>query len=126
NPVALGQTSAASTVTLTVSVLDHAGNTLTPSASSPLTVSVHGAPAGVITPATQTITSGNTVTLSYNGQFFLHPVLVKASMPNGAGGHAIGTTQLLQTNLVCNYNQPGLQASTLNLTSSNLLLGDGL
>lgn len=118
NPTATGQTTSASTVTLTVSVLDHAGNTLTPSTSSPLTVSVHGAPAGVVTPATQTITSGNTVTLSYNGQFFLHPVLVRATIPNGAGGHAIGTTQLLQTNQICDYTQPGLQSFTANLTSA--------
>jgi plastocyanin len=126
NPTTSGETTSASTVSFTVTIRDSNSTAITASPSSPLTVSVHGAPAGVITPATTTITSGNTVTFAYNGGFFQHPLTVKASMPNGAGGHAIGTTQLLQSNQVCNLTDPRLLSFTLNLLNSANYLTNGL
>jgi hypothetical protein len=76
---------------------------------NPLTINIYGAPSGVISPTTATLTSGNIVTLAYNGQFFPNPITVEAYTANdGVGGRAIGVTQILARNKVaCAYGTQG-------------------
>jgi hypothetical protein len=76
---------------------------------NPVTFNVYGAPSGVITPTSANVTSGNIITLAYNGQFFPNPITVEAYTTNdGVGGHAIGVTQILARNkIACAYGTQG-------------------
>jgi hypothetical protein len=93
-------------LTLRLKAYDAFGNLITPSTNNPITINVYGAPSGVILPTSTSITSGHSVTLAYNGQFFPNPITVEAyTANNGVGGNAIGVARLLpqQKNLPCAY-----------------------
>jgi hypothetical protein len=91
----LGTGAAASTISLMVS---DRRKVINPTPDRPITINVYGAPDGVITPASATITKGRFVTFSYNGQFFPNPITIEAYVSNGTGGQAIGVTQILPKN----------------------------
>ncbi len=106
-------------VTLRFRAYDGFGNLIAPSSTDPVTINVYGAPTGVITPTSTSITSGNRVTFAYNGQFFPNPITVEAYVPNGLGGYSIGVTQMLP------WNQPspcayGTQSFTLPFDCGSL------
>ncbi len=100
NPESSADSSPPQKVTLRFRAYDGFGNIITPSTTNPMTINVYGAPTGVITPTSTSITSGSRVTFAYNGQFFPNPITVEAYVPNGLGGYSIGVTQILA------WNQP--------------------
>src|SRR5208337_2763648 len=98
NPANPGSSTSPQKVALRFRAYDAFGNIIPPSSTNPVTINVYGAPTGVITPTSTSITSGNWVTLAYNGQFFSNPITVEAYVPNGLGGYSIGVTQILPRN----------------------------
>src|ERR1700727_2908270 len=106
NPTTAGGSVKPQVLHLHVSAYDAFGNLITPSNNNPITIKVYGAPAGVISPTSISITSGSALTLAYNGKFFPNPITIEAyTANNGVGGQAIGVTQILQKNKPpCAYN----------------------
>src|ERR1700720_1362856 len=94
NPTQLGASSRPQNIRLRVQAYDAFGNPVTPSKKNPITVNIYGAPTGAISPTSASITSGDSVKLSYNGQFLPNPITVEVYTANdGVGGQAIGVTQ---------------------------------
>jgi hypothetical protein len=109
NPTSSGSGTSPSDITLELTVYDAAGNPVTPSPASPITVNLYGAPAGVIAPTSLTLTTGTAATFSYTGAYFPNPISVTASMPVAGGGQAIGVTQILQANPIdCVYGSTSI------------------
>ena len=119
-----------SVLTIKVVAYDAAGMPLEPSESNPLYIQVYGAPPGVLTPTNPVLTSGDTVTFDYSGDYFLNNMTVEAwiydplaGIPAGEpgavqGGYAIGVTQIAhQHRPVCNY---GSQNFTLTALSGHV------
>jgi hypothetical protein len=106
NPTTAGGSVKPQALHLHVSAYDAFGNLITPSNNNPITIKVYGAPAGVLSPTSISITSGSSLTLAYNGKFFPNPITIEAyTANNGVGGQAIGVTQILQKNKPpCAYN----------------------
>ena len=104
-PASTGSSTRARNIKLRVKAYDAFGYAIAPTKDNPITVKVYGAPDGVITPTSTSITSGNVVTLAYSGRFFPNPITVEAySASNGIGGKAIGVTQLMRRNKIpCAY-----------------------
>ena len=98
NPTVAGGTNPSAQFTIQVNAFDSKGNPLTPSSSNPLHLDVYGAPTGLITPTSTTITSGNSVTFTYNGAFFPNNIAINGWIADPSGGDAIGVTQVLQAN----------------------------
>jgi hypothetical protein len=118
NPILAAGSTRSENLILHLRAYDAFGNLITPTKSNPITIKVYGAPNGVITPTSASITSGGSVTLAYNGKFFPNAILVEAyTANNGVGGQAIGVTQLLQRNKPpCAY---GAQAFTIPFDCGN-------
>jgi hypothetical protein len=112
NPVTPGDSVHPQNLHLHLAAYDAFGNLIIPSKNNPITIKVYGAPAGVISPTSTSITSGASVTLAYNGKFFPNPITIEAyTANNGVGGQSIGVTQVLQKNKPpCVY---GAQAFTI-------------
>ncbi len=110
NPAEPGSTTASETVTIPFVVNGSAGTPVTPSATSPVTVSIYGAPAGSIqttpagtgtSPVVVELTSGSSLSVTYNGSYLSRPISVLASMPlpetnvcTGTTSYAIGSTSM--------------------------------
>jgi hypothetical protein len=101
NPTQLEASARPQNIRLRLQAYDAFGNPVTPSKKNPITVNIYGAPTGTISPTSASITSGDSIKLTYNGQFFPNPITVEAYTANdGVGGQAIGVTQLLQRHKV--------------------------
>lgn len=99
NPTTGGGTTPSSEFTIEVNAFDSKGNALTPTAKKPLHLDVYGAPDGVISPTSITITAGKSAVFTYNGDFFPNNIVINAWISDEkGGGDAIGVTQLLQAN----------------------------
>lgn len=98
NPTEISQTPVPTEIKVDLHAFDAAGNPIEPSEDKPMTVNVYGAPDGLLSPTSTTITSGNSVTFSYSGGFFSNPILLNASMPDGMGGQALGSTLIVPAN----------------------------
>jgi len=86
-------------VTVTMTVYNSEGNIVQPSSTAPLYVNVYGAPNGVITPTQVVLTSGTSVTFTYNGGAFPNSMELAAWMDDPTdGGASLGTTLLVQQN----------------------------
>ena len=106
-----------STVTVTLTVYNSEGNVVQPSESDPLNINVYGAPAGVISPTQVVLTSGNTVTFTYNGGAFPNNIELAAWMDDPvSGGASLGTTLFTHANRPpCSY---GTASFNLDLKSN--------
>ena len=104
-------------VTLQMTIFDSTGKIVMPTQSNPLNVNVYGAPSGVITPTQVTVTSGNSVTFTYNGGTFPNNMEIAAWRNDpSSGGASLGTTLFVHANQpACNY---GTQSYALNMTST--------
>lgn len=92
-------TASSSQFTINLSAYDANGNPITPSVSNPIHVDVYGAPSGIITPTSTTVTSGSAVTFTYSGGFFPNNISINGWISDpGTGGAAIGVTQVLMQN----------------------------
>ena len=90
---------AASQFSITMNAFDINGNPITPSAGNPIHVDVYGAPNGVISPTSTTITSGTSVTFNYSGASFPNNISINAWISDSvSGGAAIGATEVLLQN----------------------------
>ena len=118
NPTSPGGTTAAADVTVEIAAYDGDGHRIVPSAANSLTVSLHGAPAGAVTPTSATLTSGSSFTFRYDGSYFPNPITLVAwtgsaaaataqgSSTAGAGGAAMAldTTHVTHANPIdCTY-----------------------
>jgi hypothetical protein len=111
DPTTSGAKQLPSKFTLNVLAYNASGSVINPTPDLPIRINVYGAPDGVITPVSTTITKGRFVTFSYNGQFFPNPITIEAYVSNGTGGQAIGVTQILPKNrLGCVY---GMESVTI-------------
>jgi hypothetical protein len=97
NPTTSGGITPASEFTIKVNAFDRQGHALLPTIRKPLHLEVYGAPEEVITPSSTTITSGNSATFTYNGEFFPNNIVINAWISD-RWGDAIGVAQLLQAN----------------------------
>lgn len=106
-----------SQVTVTMTVYDSKGNVVQPSQSDPLNINVYGVPSGVITPTQVALTSGNSVTFTYNGTSFPNNMELAAWMNDPTnGGASLGTTLFIHGNRPpCSY---GAASFTLDTTSN--------
>jgi hypothetical protein len=96
---------------------DSTGAVLAPSADNPMTVNIYGAPEGVITPTTVTLTSTTTTNFAYNGGYFPNPITIEAWIKDPRGGAALGVTQIVgQNRLPC--TSFGSQSYSVPLTST--------
>jgi len=115
NPTSPGSSKPAASLVLDVFAYDAASQRIEPSEDNPLTVEVYG-PEGAITPRTSVITSGSSLTLSYDGSYFADPITLVAwvNRPDGGGvasasglvsaGKSLGRTQLLHQNpITCEH-----------------------
>lgn len=98
NPATEGATTEPAVISVALTAYDSQGNEIVPSEEAPFTVTVYGAPDGVLSPLSATLTSGGEIDFQYSGAYFPNPLLLTASIPDGTGGQAIGTTLLLQSN----------------------------
>ena len=118
NPAAPGGHTAAATFTVDIVAYDEQGARITPSAQNPITVALYGAPAGVVTPTTTTLTDGSSATFQYDGSYFPNPITLTAWASASAAGAqsarieagssasamALDRTQLLHANPIdCTY-----------------------
>jgi hypothetical protein len=116
NPSSPGGTTTPTTIAIEAVAYDGHGEPFTPSETNPLTVEVHGAPPGAITPTTVTLTSGTSFELRYDGSYFADPITLIAwvDRPGEATTarvastletpKALGRTQLVHANPVaCSY-----------------------
>ena len=95
-------TGTSSQFTINLTALDSTGAQMTPSNTSPMYVNVYGAGAGVITPATSTLTTSSSVTFTYNGGAVPNNVLIDAWIADPTiEGYAIGQTMVLPQNATC-------------------------
>src|SRR6185295_5128520 len=85
-------------LTVDLHAFDAQGNPIEPSEDKPITVNVYGAADGLLTPTSTTITSGDSVTFTYSGAFFANPIVLNASIPDGGGGQALGSTLIVPAN----------------------------
>lgn len=113
NPPSPGSTAGSQTLSLPFVVYGANGSPVTPDASAPVTVSIYGAPAGSIqttpsgsgsSPIVVSLTSGSSISLTYDGTYLDRPVTVVASMPlgttnvcTGTESYALGSTSLALT-----------------------------
>lgn len=104
-------------VTVTMTIYNSEGNVVQPSQSDPLNINVYGAPSGVITPTQVVLTSGNSVTFTYNGTAFPNNMELAAWMNDPTnGGASLGTTLFIHGNRPpCSY---GTASFTLDTTSN--------
>ncbi len=104
-------------VTVTMTVYNSEGNIVQPSSSDPLYVNVYGAPNGVITPTQVVLTSGTSVTFTYNGGAFPNNIELAAWMNDPiSGGASLGTTLFIHANQpACSY---GTASFNLDVTSN--------
>jgi len=98
NPTTPAGSDPPSQFTIKADAFDAKGNPLAPSKNNPLHLEVYGAPDGVITPVKAKITSGDSATFTYNGEFFPNNIVINGWIADPKGGDAIGVTQVLQTN----------------------------
>jgi hypothetical protein len=99
NPLAAEDSVKPQNLHLHGSAYDAFGNLITPTKNNPITIKIYGAPAGVISLTSSSMTSGSSLTLAYNGKFFPNPITIEAyTANNGVGGQAIGITQIFQKN----------------------------
>jgi hypothetical protein len=104
SPAATMLTATGGALSIQMNSFDINGNPITPSASNPINVAVYGAPSGVITPASATITSGSTFAFRYSGAAVPNNISVNAWIADQTtGGAAIGQTQLLPQNAACMF-----------------------
>jgi hypothetical protein len=120
NPTSPGGSTAAVDVTVEIAAYDADGRRIVPSADNPLEVALHGAPDGVLTPTSATLTADSTFTFRYDGSYFPNPISLVAwtasttgtagaqgrARTTGADGAAMAldTTALLHLNPVdCTY-----------------------
>ncbi len=88
-------------IDIEMTAFDCNGNEITPSTSNPLHVNVYGAPSGVISPTTATITSDDsTFTFSYNGAAFPNNISVNAWITDQTIGAATGQSAIGQTQIL--------------------------
>ena len=113
NPATPGSTSGSQTLSIPFVAYGANGETVTPSATAPVTVSIYGAPAGSVqttpagsgsAPIVLSVTSGSELTLTYDGAYLSRPISVVASMPlpttnvcTGTADYALGSTSLALT-----------------------------
>jgi hypothetical protein len=90
--------------TVSMSMCNSLGHPVFPTAANPIHVDVYGAPAGVISPASTTTSTGS-VTFNYNGQSFPNNITVNAWMSDSTNnGAVLGVTQVLMQNTpACTY-----------------------
>lgn len=95
---------AASEFSIEMNAFDAGGNPIIPDAGNPIHVDVYGAPSGVITPVSATITSGSTFTFAYSGASFPNNISLNAWIGDrSTGGAAIGQTQILLRHPTCSF-----------------------
>ena len=107
NPTSPGGRGTAGTFTVDVAAYDARGRRIEASAAHPIEIALHGVPSGAISPERTTLTSGSTVTFTYDGSFFANPItlaawaLDPAATVARAGGAAttVGTTGAATTSL---------------------------
>lgn len=110
NPSSPGSARKPTPLTLDVVAHDDQGQRIVPSEDNPLRIEVSGTPRGAITPATARITSGSSVTFTYDGSYLASPITLTAWIDQGAGRKSLGRMQLLPANPVgCSYG-PGSYA----------------
>ncbi len=92
-------------VTVNMTVYNSDGDVVQPSETNPLHINVYGAPSGVLTPTQVVLTSGTSVTFTYNGAPFPNNIELAAWMnDSGSGGASLGTTLFIHaTRPACNY-----------------------
>ena len=87
NPTAANTSTTAQHLTLSFTIYNGTGKTIVPSVAQPMTVAIYDAPAGSVTttppasgssPLTLSVTSGSTVSLSYDGSYLSRPLTVMA------------------------------------------------
>jgi|SRR5208282_1204620 len=103
NPQTQGSTTRARTITVKMVPYDTQGRKISPGRHNPLQVTIFGAPSGVITPATMTITSGRKFSFRYNGAYLPNDLVMEAWIKNPVpsetlGVYSIGTTLILRAN----------------------------
>ncbi len=98
NPTSPSGSNPPSQFTIKADAFDAKGNPLAPTKGNPLHLEVYGAPDGVITPIKTKITSGDSATFIYNGEFFPNNIVINGWIADPKGGDAIGVTQVLQAN----------------------------
>ncbi len=87
-------------IEIEMTAYDCKGDEITPSTSNPLHVNVYGAPSGVISRTTTTITSGSTFTFRYNGAAFPNNISVNAWISDRTTGAASGQAAIGQTQIL--------------------------
>jgi len=117
NPVDGHHSAGSDPVTVNLTVYDSHGHVMQPSESNPLHVHVYGAPDGVITPIDSVLTSGTSVTFTYNGGDFPNNMELAGWMDDpSTGGASLGTTLFIHANRpACG---PGTASFPLNVTSN--------
>jgi len=149
NPSSPGGTKASETVSVPFSIYGTDGSAVTPSASTPVTVSIYGAPAGSIqtapagtgtSPMVANVTNGSAISITYNGSYLSRPITVIASarlagtnVCTGTQSYAIGSTTLqlgvhpsalgtvsYSTPTNCRSGSSGTACATKNVDSDGL------
>jgi hypothetical protein len=118
-----GATAAGSTpVTVTMTIYNSQGQAVQPSEAYPLTVNVYGAPSGVITPTQVVLTSGTSVTFTYNGGAFPNNMELTAWMNDPtSGGASLGTTLFVHANRPsCTYGTASFNAKVISSVPSEI------
>lgn len=101
NARAPGGTRAPTSFVLDVTAYDEQGARILPSAERPIRIEVAGGARGAITPREVRLTSGSSVTFTYDGSPFASAITVTAWSDQPAGRRkALGRTQLLPANPV--------------------------
>lgn len=101
-------------LSIELAAYDGAGLPLVPTAERPITISVYGAPDGVISPGALELTGGAVATFEYSGAYVANPITITASMPAGDGGQALGVAQILPTQAVaCTYGSTSYRVPLL-------------
>ena len=103
NPLTSGSTTKARNISVKLIPYDASGRKIKPSKRNPLQVQIFGAPSGVISPTTATITAGKTFSFRYNGQYLPNDLVLEAWIKNPQpsatmGVYSIGATLILRTN----------------------------
>jgi len=108
NPTSPGTSVAPSSFTVEVVAHDDLGRRIVPSTDDPLRIEVSGVRRGAITPAEVRLTSGSSVTFTYDGGFLATPVTIAAWIDQPGGDRkALGRMQVLPGNAVDCVHAPG-------------------